>query len=126
MSIEEYGFTKGYAFGDQINLSTQNVILARGSEYLAESGTAVPALISGEVVSTGYCEALGNYVVLHHGLGIQTWYAHLSDRNVQIGDIVATGQAVGTAGIGGVYTNSGTLILCTVNGHLCDPTILKK
>ena len=126
VSLEGHGFEKGYAFGDQLRLSEQTTIMAKGTEYLAASGTAVPALMSGEVVATGYCEALGNYVVLHHGLGIQTWYAHLSDFNVRIGDIIAAKQTIGKAGIGGIYTGSGTLILCTVNGRLCDPASLKK
>ena len=126
LSLEDYGFTKGYSFGDTVYLADQSLIRAYGTEYLAENGTAVPALMSGEVVATGYSEALGNYTVLHHGLGIQTWYAHLSNLNVRTGDIVATGQTVGTSGLGGISTASGALILCTVNGHLCDPASLQK
>ncbi len=120
--MTEYGFTQGYTFGDRITiLGNDTPLSAIGTEYLAASGTAVPALISGTVAATGYCDALGHYVVLDHGLGIQTWYAHLSDLDVRIGDIVAIGQSVGKAGIGGVYSGSGVLLLCTVGGHTCDP-----
>lgn len=125
LSPEEYGFEKGMAFGDEITLiDLESPIISAGTEYLAEHGTTVPALNNGEVVSTGYCDALGNYVVLNHGLGIQTWYAHLSDLDVRIGDIVASGQTIGKAGVGGISHESGVLLLCTANGHLCDPRAL--
>ncbi len=127
LSFEERGFTRGYRFDDRIMISgNADAIEAKGTEYLAASGTAVPALCAGEVVATGYCDTLGNYAVLNHGLGIQTWYAHLSDLDVRTGDIVAVGESVGKSGVGGVYSGSGVLLLCTVGGHLCDPASLEK
>lgn len=122
LPMTEYGFTQGYTFGDRLTaIDTSTVLSAVGTEYLASVGTAIPALASGKVVSIGHCDALGYYVILDHGLGIQTWYAHLSDFDVHVGDIVSIGQSIGKAGIGGVYSESGVLVLCTVNGHLCDP-----
>ena len=50
----------------------------------------------------------------------------MSDLNVRVGDIVAKRQAIGKAGLGGIYTGSGVLILCTVNGQVCDPASLNQ
>lgn len=125
VSYSENGFQAGYLFGDRISVVGHSTpIVAKGTEYLAPSGTPVPSLLSGQVIATDYCDALGNYAVVDHGLGIQTWYAHLSDFDVRVGDVVACGESVGKTGLGGIHAGSGFLLLCTVNGHLCNPQTL--
>ena len=59
---------------------------------------------SGKVVYTGFCDVLGNFVVVDHGFGLKTWYAHLSEISVSNGDVVKTSQSLGKTG------NSGFII----------------
>lgn len=122
----DYGYTVGYSYGNSLLLPDSSASsVSYGVEYRsAQSGASVLAMMSGEVLSVGTCDALGRYVVVNHGLGIYTWYCHLSDFDVRVGDIVLAGEIIGKSGKGGVATGDGTLIVCTVNGHLCDPTLL--
>ena len=69
-----------------------------GIDFEAASGIDVPAMSSGRVAYTGFCDVLGNFVVVDHGYGLKTWYAHLSEITVSVGDIVRTSQSLGKTG----------------------------
>jgi murein DD-endopeptidase MepM/ murein hydrolase activator NlpD len=75
-----------------------------GIDFEVNSGIDVPAMSSGKIVYAGFCDVLGNFVVVDHGYGLKTWYAHLSEISVSIGDIVRTSQSLGKTG------NSGFII----------------
>ena len=62
----------------------------------------VLAANSGAVVFTGPITIYGNTVVLDHGLGLQTLYAHLSSIGVKAGDAVQKGQELGRTGSTGL------------------------
>ena len=49
-----------------------------GIDYGAGYGAAVYAADSGTVITAQYNSARGNYIVINHGNGMQTWYQHLS------------------------------------------------
>ena len=53
---------------------------------------------SGKIAATGFCDVLGNYGVVDHGYGLKTWYAHLSEISVAVGDVVKTSQSIGKTG----------------------------
>jgi murein DD-endopeptidase MepM/ murein hydrolase activator NlpD len=62
----------------------------------------VPAANSGVVVFAGALTIYGNTVVVDHGLGLQTLYAHLSSMAVKEGDLVQKGQELGRTGTTGL------------------------
>ena len=97
--------------------------MAVGSEYRTDSagGIRVLALNHGIVLATGECGLLGRYIVVDHGGGLRTWYCHMGDQNVVIGDIVKKGDILGWTGEGGVSTGAGTLLLCTIYDTVIDP-----
>jgi murein DD-endopeptidase MepM/ murein hydrolase activator NlpD len=64
----------------------------------------VPAANAGAVVWVGPLTIYGNTVVLDHGLGLQTLYAHLSSVDVKAGDRVTGGQTLGRTGNSGLAT----------------------
>lgn len=69
-----------------------------GIDFEVTAGIDVPAMSSGKVVFAGFCDVLGNFVVLDHGYGLKTWYAHLSEISVSVGDVVRTSQTLGKTG----------------------------
>jgi len=53
-------------------------------------------------VFADYLGIYGNCVILDHGLGVQSLYAHLSSIGTKVGDTVAKGQELGRTGITGL------------------------
>jgi murein DD-endopeptidase MepM/ murein hydrolase activator NlpD len=70
----------------------------KGIDLTAPTGTAVFAALDGEIIYSGKHKQYGNYVVVDHGNGVQTLYAHLSLSLVQAGDIVRRGQIIAEVG----------------------------
>ena len=98
-----------------------------GIDISAPIGTAIKAALSGVVLATGNtdlirgCYSYGKWVMVVHGNGISTLYAHLSEIDVAKGQSVGTGQTVGLSGMTGyatgphlhfgVYATEGTQIM---------------
>ena len=78
-----------------------------GIDILAPEGTAVRAAGYGVVLYAGdELRGYGNAVVLDHGDGVTTLYAHLRDFRVESGDVVAKGNVIGTVGDTGNATTT--------------------
>lgn len=73
-----------------------------GYDLAATKQMAVPAANKGVVVFAGPLTIYGNTLVLDHGLGLQTLYAHLSSMAVKPGDAVTKGQEIGRSGTSGL------------------------
>lgn len=73
-----------------------------GADFAAPAGTPVYAVAAGKVVvsasSGGAGGAYGNHIVVDHGNNKFTLYAHLSTRNVWVGQEVAPGEKIGAVG----------------------------
>ena len=77
-----------------------------GVDIPAPYGTAVHAAKSGKVVISAYGNSYGNYIVLAHGDGTRTLYAHMSARLVSAGQTVSQGQTIGRVGSTGSSTGN--------------------
>ncbi|MFF4017161.1 M23 family metallopeptidase [Streptomyces sp. NPDC001843] len=75
-----------------------------GIDFHAASGTAVHAVGSGTVVSTGWGGAYGNEIVIKMADGMYTQYGHLSSIGVSVGQKVTPGQQIGLSGSTGNTT----------------------
>ena len=77
----------------------------QGMDIAAKEGTPIKASANGEVV-LAYPDLFysGNVVVIDHGFGLQTIYAHMKDMNVKVGQKVSQGDIVGTVGMTGRAT----------------------
>ena len=64
--------------------------------------TTVVAAKAGTVIISEYSNSYGHYVVINHGPGNTTLYAHMSSRSVKEGDVVSQGQAIGITGSTGI------------------------
>ena len=121
------GFQKGYSYGTPLTSSDGFVsFLSYGTEYRLSEGqsTLIGALNSGLVLKTGKTDLLGNYVIVDHGLGLRTWYCHLSSLDVLEGDYVIGGQSVGKAGQHVTASGNGFLLLCSIDECLLNPSFL--
>ena len=65
------------------------------------NGTTVMAAAGGTVLRSEYHASYGNYVLIDHGNGLSTLYAHMSSNAVSAGDTVYAGQTIGWVGLTG-------------------------
>ena len=84
-------------------------------------GTTVRAAKAGKVIISQYSSSYGNYVVISHGSGNTTLYAHMSKRSVSVGQYVSQGQAIGTTGSTGRSTGPHLHFEITENGSRINP-----
>ncbi|HET8576100.1 MAG TPA: M23 family metallopeptidase [Methylomirabilota bacterium] len=76
--------------------------LHMGYDLASVKHSAVPAANAGVVVFTGPLTIYGNTVIVDHGLGLQTLYAHLSAIEAKDGEHVSKGQELGRTGATGL------------------------
>jgi murein DD-endopeptidase MepM/ murein hydrolase activator NlpD len=92
-----------------------------GLDFLAGAGGRVFAAATGRVEFAGYDDGYGNLVVLRHGLGTTTWYAHLSRIAVRRGRSVPAGARIGSVGATGNATGPHLHFEIRVRGAAVDP-----
>jgi len=73
-----------------------------GADLASTRGAAVTASNTGRVVFAGVLGIYGNCVVIDHGMGVQSLYAHLSSVTVEAGDRVNRGETIGRSGSTGM------------------------
>jgi murein DD-endopeptidase MepM/ murein hydrolase activator NlpD len=76
----------------------------QGVDFAAPSGTPILASAAGTVVMAGWGGGYGNVVILDHGKGMRTRYAHMSKVGVKNGQRVGQGQMIGRVGSTGLST----------------------
>jgi murein DD-endopeptidase MepM/ murein hydrolase activator NlpD len=94
----------GSGFGFRADPFRGRAALHTGLDYPADLGTPVRAAAGGVVQSADWHAEYGQLVVLDHGNGLATRYAHLSKVLVAPGDLVRRGQPIGKVGSSGRST----------------------
>ena len=84
-------------------------------------GYPIVACDAGVVVAAKWSDSYGNYVMIDHGNGMQTLYAHMSGMAVKYGDTVTQGQTIGYLGSTGWSTGTHCHLEVYVNGSRTDP-----
>ena len=92
-----------------------------GIDIAVGTGTAVHAAAAGTVIYAGWMSGYGNLVVVDHGNGLSTAYAHNSSLAVGVGQSVAAGQVVSSSGSTGNSTGPHVHFEVRVNGSAVDP-----
>ncbi|MGC8793848.1 MAG: M23 family metallopeptidase [Bryobacteraceae bacterium] len=92
------------SFGMRIDPFSGEGSFHRGVDIGAPYGSPVRATADGVVVQAGYMSGYGRLVVVDHGNGMQTWYAHLSRISVIPGQEVRRGEIIGGVGSSGRVT----------------------
>ena len=88
----------------------------KGADICAPYGTPIYAADSGVVTTAGYHYSYGNYVIINHGNGYQTLYAHASRLNVHVGQAVSQGDVIAYVGSTGNSTGNHCHFEVYVNG----------
>jgi len=98
------GVKTGGNFGRRRVLNGQPGSPHSGVDFPAPTGTPVHAAQRGRVVLAEELYFPGNTVIVDHGLGVYTLYAHFSEIDVKAGDMVETGTVLGKVGATGRVT----------------------
>lgn len=92
-----------------------------GADFASAPSTPIYAAADGTVVLADRLNIRGNTIVIDHGWGIYSIYAHQTNLNVALGERVVTGQVIGTAGSTGRVTGPHLHWEVWVNGVPVNP-----
>jgi murein DD-endopeptidase MepM/ murein hydrolase activator NlpD len=94
-----------------------------GIDYAAPIGTPIFSVATGKVVHLGYSGAFGNLIILEHPGNYRTYYAHLSNYNVEleVGNEVRRGLEIGYVGSTGRSTGPHLHFELRKDGIYVDP-----
>ena len=93
----------------------------QGVDIPLKTGDPVYATFTGKVRVSKYWGAFGNLVIIRHENGIETFYAHLSKRLVEVGDWVNAGDVIGYGGSTGRSTGPHLHFETRYKGFAFDP-----
>lgn len=93
----------------------------QGVDLPLKSGETIYAAFDGKVRFSKSSGGYGNLVVIRHNNGLETYYAHLSARNVEAGDWVVAGQAIGAGGSTGRSSGPHLHFEVRYYGQVFDP-----
>ena len=92
-----------------------------GIDLACANGTKILAYNAGTVLVSSFHYSYGNYVVVDHGGGISTLYAHMSSNAVSVGDYVQAGQLLGYCGLTGNTSGYHLHFEYRINGQVQNP-----
>lgn len=92
-----------------------------GLDIAGPEGTDIYAAESGTVTHVGWYGGYGNLIIIQHGNGLETRYAHLSGYYVSEGDSVSRGQLIAPMGTTGYSTGPHLHFEVRINGEAQDP-----
>jgi murein DD-endopeptidase MepM/ murein hydrolase activator NlpD len=92
-----------------------------GFDLASTIAAPVHAANRGRVVHAGWLGIYGNCVILDHGMGLQSLYAHLSQIEVKSGDLVETDQELGRSGATGLAGGDHLHFTMLLGGHAVTP-----
>ena len=92
-----------------------------GFDLASVAAAPVLAANSGRIVHAGWLGIYGNCVIIDHGMGLQSLYAHLSSIDVTVGDMVSIDQQLGHSGSTGLAGGDHLHFTVLLNGHAVNP-----
>lgn len=110
-------------YGYRVHPISGTLRLHAGIDIGAAGGTDIVAAEAGTVylASMGYNGGYGNYIIIDHGNGLTTRYAHCSALYVSVGQTVAKGQTIAAVGSTGASTGDHCHFEVRINGESKNP-----
>lgn len=93
----------------------------KGLDIAAKCGTSIYAAAGGKVIHSGYKGALGKLVIIDHGNGVKSYYAHCNKLNISSGAKVNAGTKIAEVGRTGTATGYHLHFEIRVNGTSVNP-----
>ncbi|RXV63742.1 M23 family peptidase [Fusibacter sp. A1] len=114
-------------FGNRRDPITRRIAFHKGIDIANSTGTSIHAAGSGVVTFAGWSGTYGRVIVISHGYGYESVYAHNSKISVKVGDQVTKGDVIGKVGSSGKSTGPHTHFEVHFEGVQIDPlTVLNK
>lgn len=110
-------------FGERVHPIFGTVRNHYGIDFSGNTGDPIVAAAGGVVLSADWRTGYGNTVVVSHGGGFTTLYAHMSEMNMTAGEEVAGGDLIGWVGNTGWSTGSHLHFEIRVDGVAVDPAL---
>jgi murein DD-endopeptidase MepM/ murein hydrolase activator NlpD len=92
-----------------------------GMDFSAKVGTPIYATGDGKVIKVIRSSSYGKYIVIDHGFGYETLYAHLNEFKVKKGDKVKRGEIIGLVGNTGMSSGPHLHYEVHKNGKVVNP-----
>lgn len=115
------GLVKSSPFGMRVHPITGAARMHEGTDFAAPEGMPITALHQGKVVHAGVMGGYGNLVIIDHGGGITTRYAHMSRIDVKTGQSVKEGQRIGAVGNTGQSSGAHLHLEVRIREEAVDP-----
>ncbi len=112
-----YAEHRSYVYGDQV-VDHQDHL---GYDLASVKQAPIEAAQTGRVMAVEDLGIYGNVVLIDHGLGLASLYAHLSSTEVEVGEVVESGAVVGRSGETGLASGDHLHFSILVSGRHVDP-----
>jgi len=112
--------------GDKLNPFGKEIKIHNGIDIVALKGTNILATAGGIVIKANTEEGWGKLIIIDHGNGVQSWYAHLNAINVKEGASIEAGQIIGIVGSTGKSTGPHLHFEIRINNTSVDPMLYVK
>ena len=113
-------------FGNRIHPVLGTPQFHKGIDIPAPKNTEIYCVAKGTVIETGNDYGNGKYVIVDHGGGISTMYAHLNKMNVKKGDVLEKGEVLGCVGMTGYATGYHLHLSVYKDGKAVNPVTYFK
>jgi murein DD-endopeptidase MepM/ murein hydrolase activator NlpD len=114
---DEYGYSRN---------TVQYTIPHKGVDFKAKEGTNIYAINSGKVRLAQNLPTYGKTIAIDHGLGIISYYMHLSKIDVKNGQFIKRGQKIGLSGSSGYAIGPHLHLSIKIYGVSIDPALFLK
>ena len=92
-----------------------------GLDLATSLGTSIYSIAEGTVTYASYQGSYGNLIIINHGSGVESYYAHCNTINVSVGETVGTETIIGTVGSTGNSTGPHLHLEIRINGTPTNP-----